>query len=63
MSKRILLKISGESLMGSSNYGIDVSTINKISNEIKNVYKKKYQICLIIGGGNILEELKVLQKE
>ena len=53
MNKRILLKISGESLMGSSNYGIDVSTINKISNEIKNVYKKKYQICLIIGGGNI----------
>ena len=41
MNKRILLKISGESLMGSSNYGIDVSTINKISNEIKNVYKKK----------------------
>ena len=41
MKKRILLKISGESLMGSSNYGIDVSTINKISNEIKKVYKKK----------------------
>ena len=40
MSKRILLKISGESLMGSGNYGIDVSTINKITNEIKKVYKK-----------------------
>ena len=58
MNKRILLKISGESLMGSSNYGIDVSTINKISNEIKNVYKKKYQICLIIGGGNIFRGIK-----
>ena len=58
MSKRILLKISGESLMGSSTYGIDVSTINKISNEIKNVYKKKYQICLIIGGGNIFRGIK-----
>ena len=44
--------------MGSSNYGIDVSTINKISNEIKNVYKKKYQICLIIGGGNIFSGIK-----
>ena len=44
--------------MGSSNYGIDVSTINKISNEIKNVYKKKYQICLIIGGGNIFRGIK-----
>ncbi len=58
MNKRILLKISGESLMGSSNYGIDVSTINTISNEIKNVYKKKYQICLIIGGGNIFRGIK-----
>ena len=38
--KRILLKISGEALMGKSNYGIDVSTINKITNEIKKVYKK-----------------------
>ena len=44
MKKRILLKISGESLMGKSNYGIDVSTINKISDEIKKVYKKKYII-------------------
>ena len=60
MNKRILLKISGESLMGSSNYGIDVSTINKISNEIKNVYKKKYQICLIIGGGNIFRGISAL---
>ena len=58
MDKRILLKISGESLMGSSNYGIDVSTINQISNEIKNVFKKKYQICLIIGGGNIFRGIK-----
>ena len=55
MLKRILIKISGESLMGSLNYGIDVSTINKISYEIKKVYKKKYQICLIIGGGNIFK--------
>ena len=40
MTNRILLKISGEALMGSLNYGIDVSTINKISNEIKKVFKK-----------------------
>ena len=45
MSKRILLKISGESLMGSSTNGIDVSTINKISNEIKNVYKKNIKFA------------------
>ncbi len=44
--------------MGNSNYGIDVSTINEISNEIKKVYKQKYQICLIIGGGNIFRGIK-----
>tara|TARA_B100000963_G_C22585623_1_gene652942 strand:+ start:337 stop:1041 length:705 start_codon:yes stop_codon:yes gene_type:complete len=58
MSKRVLLKISGESLMGNLKYGIDVLTINKISNEIKKVYKKKYQLCLIIGGGNIFRGIK-----
>ena len=41
MKKRVLIKISGEALMGSSNFGIDVATINKISNEIKKVFKKK----------------------
>ena len=44
--------------MGKSEFGVDVSTINKISNEIKKVYKKKYQICLIIGGGNIFRGIK-----
>ena len=52
-SKRILLKISGESLMGNSSYGLDISTAKFISNEIKKIYQKNYQICLIIGGGNI----------
>ena len=56
--KRVLIKISGESLMGKSSYGIDVKTINKISNEIKKVYKKNYQICIIIGGGNIFRGIK-----
>ena len=49
--------------MGSSSYGIDVSTINQISNEIKNVYKKRYQICLIIGGGNIFRGIREHLKE
>jgi len=44
--------------MGDSDYGIDVSTINRISNEIKKVHTKKYQICLIIGGGNIFRGIK-----
>ena len=58
MDKRILIKISGESLMGKSEFGIDVSTINQISFEIKKVYESKYQICLIIGGGNIFRGIK-----
>ena len=57
-SKRILLKISGESLMGESNYGLDISTAKFISKEIKKIYNEKYQICLIIGGGNIYRGIK-----
>ena len=57
-SKRILLKISGESLMGESNYGLDISTAKFISKEIKKIYKEDYQICLIIGGGNIYRGIK-----
>ena len=58
LSKRILLKISGESLMGESNYGLDISTAKFISKEIKKIYKEDYQICLIIGGGNIYRGIK-----
>ena len=56
--KRILLKISGESLMGETNYGLDISTAKFISKEIKKIYKENYQICLIIGGGNIYRGIK-----
>ena len=56
--KRILLKISGESLMGEANYGLDVSKAKFIANEIKKIYKTKIQICLIIGGGNIFRGIK-----
>ena len=56
--ERILLKISGESLMGESNYGLDISTAKFISKEIKKIYEKNYQICLIIGGGNIYRGIK-----
>ena len=58
-TKRILLKISGESLMGDSSFGLDVSTAKNIANEIKNVYDQKIQICLIIGGGNIFRGIQV----
>ena len=55
---RILIKISGEALMGKSSNGIDVATINFIAAEIKKVHELNYQICLIIGGGNIFRGIK-----
>lgn len=58
MKERILIKLSGEALMGNSGYGIDVSTINFISKEIKKVANLEYEICLIIGGGNIFRGVK-----
>jgi len=58
MKERILIKLSGEALMGDSLYGIDVSTINFISKEIKKIANLNYEICLIIGGGNIFRGVK-----
>ena len=57
MKQRILIKLSGEALMGKSGYGIDVSTINFISKEIKKIADLNYEICLIIGGGNIIKQI------
>ena len=58
MKERILIKLSGEALMGDSGYGIDVSTINFISKEIKKIANLNYEICIIIGGGNIFRGVK-----
>lgn len=51
--KRILLKISGEVLMGPLGYGIDPETVMRIAWDVKEVHDRKMQICLVIGGGNI----------
>ena len=51
--RRILLKLSGEGLMGDLDYGIDPETVERICNEIKDVHEKGVQICLVIGAGNI----------
>jgi uridylate kinase len=51
--KRILLKISGEAMMGDKGYGIDYSTVDFIAREIKGVALKTIQIAIVIGGGNI----------
>ena len=53
MYNRILLKLSGEALMGTKGYGIDSNRINNYALEIKNLHKNKIQIAKVIGGGNI----------
>ncbi len=51
--RRILLKLSGEALMGELSYGIDPNFINMLAEEIKKVYDIGAQVSIVIGGGNI----------
>jgi uridylate kinase len=51
--RRVLLKISGEALMGEQEYGLDSAMVARIAAEIKSVHDLGVQICLVIGGGNI----------
>ena len=51
--KRILLKLSGEALMGEKKYGIDPSLLEKYSQQIKNIHEKGIEVAIVIGGGNI----------
>ena len=51
--KRVLLKISGESLMGNQDYGIDTAMVSRVASEIADVVAQDIQVCLVIGGGNI----------
>jgi uridylate kinase len=52
--KRILLKISGEILMGDNKFGHDFSVIQRICKDIKSVHKLGVELCLVVGGGNII---------
>ena len=49
--KRVLLKISGESLMGNQTYGIDTNMVLRVAEEIKGVSEQGIEVCLVIGGG------------
>lgn len=51
--KRILLKLSGEALMGEQNYGIDVNVAESVAREIKEVRDLGVEIAIVVGGGNI----------
>lgn len=60
--KRILLKLSGEALVGSQGYGIDPEIVKNTANEVKEIYKLGVQIGIVIGGGNIFRGLSAHAK-
>ena len=61
-SKRILIKISGESLMGDNEFGHDLDTIKRVCSEIKKVFDLNKEICLVVGGGNIFRGVSAASK-
>ncbi len=56
--KRVLLKLSGEALMGNQSYGLDLPTIERICNEVKEAHDKGVEQAIVVGGGNIFRGLK-----
>jgi uridylate kinase len=56
--KRVLLKLSGEALMGDGQYGLDVPVLRQLAKEVREVHELGCQLALVIGGGNIFRGLK-----
>ncbi|MFP3944764.1 MAG: UMP kinase, partial [Alphaproteobacteria bacterium] len=57
--RRVLLKISGEALMGDQPYGIELATVDRIAEEVAAAVRSGTAVCLVIGGGNIFRGLQV----
>lgn len=55
--RRVLLKVSGEALMGAGQFGIDIDTIDRIARDVKQAHDAGSEICLVVGGGNIFRGL------
>ena len=56
--KRVLLKISGEALLGEQQFGIDYAPVEMIANEIKSICSRGVQVAVVVGGGNIFRGMK-----
>ena len=56
--RRVLLKISGEALMGDQGFGLHPPTVERIAREVKSVHDMGVEICMVIGGGNIFRGLQ-----
>ena len=54
---RVLLKISGEALMGDGDYGLDPAAVERIARDVRDVQAMDVQVCLVVGGGNIFRGL------
>ena len=50
---RIMIKLSGEALLGKKEFGIDSDIVDEISEDICKISKKNVQVCIVVGGGNI----------
>jgi uridylate kinase len=61
--RRILLKLSGESLTGEKNFGIDASVLNRFALEVEKAYREDVEIAIVIGGGNIFRGLSDKARE
>jgi uridylate kinase len=59
--KRVLLKLSGEALMGDKQFGIDNARLDQYAKEIKSIYEKRVEIAIVIGGGNIFRGVQAEQ--
>ena len=55
--RRVLLKVSGEALMGAREYGLDPAMVGRIAEEIRSVHSLGVELCVVIGGGNIFRGL------
>ena len=55
--KRILLKLSGEVLMGDSQFGINPETVDRVASEIAAARDSGFELCVVVGGGNIFRGL------
>ena len=55
--KRVMLKISGEALMGDQGFGLHPPTVQRVAQEVKSVHDMGVEICMVIGGGNIFRGL------
>jgi uridylate kinase len=56
--RRVLLKVSGEALMGGRDYGLDPVVLDRIAAEIKSVHELGVEICIVVGGGNIFRGIE-----